>query len=212
VRIILLYNSISLLLLQLLWSLRSFLAFGCASIFLLTLLEVPYNILVTLFTQLGRLIGKVTQKYKRCNYSFIPIILRQEGDFFNLWQFWYLKVKDMFITQTCNGAVSWTLWLKNEEREDKYLSFIWYTVNSKTNSVAFSPQANYTDWATATWRNLVPTFADRGVSHGQGGWSPTVVNLFSRSEPLLLFQVASHLSSQGLSGPRSRPTAAQKIW
>jgi hypothetical protein len=39
-----------------------------------------------------------------------------------------------------------------------------------TNSVAFSPQANYTDWATATCqRKLVPTFADRRVSHGQRG-------------------------------------------
>jgi hypothetical protein len=49
---------------------------------------------------------------------------------------------------------------------------------NKTNSVAFSPQANYTDWTTAIcWRNLVQTFADRGVSHGEHGGSPTVVNL-----------------------------------
>jgi hypothetical protein len=35
-----------------------------------------------------------------------------------------------------------------------------------------------TDWATATcWRNLMPTFVDRGVSRGQRGVSPTVVNL-----------------------------------
>jgi hypothetical protein len=48
----------------------------------------------------------------------------------------------------------------------------------KTNSVTFSPQVNYTDWATATcWRNLVPTFADRGMSRGQRGGSPTAVNL-----------------------------------
>jgi hypothetical protein len=48
----------------------------------------------------------------------------------------------------------------------------------QTNSVAFSPQANYTNGATATcWRNLVQTFADRKVSHGQHGGSPTVVNL-----------------------------------
>jgi hypothetical protein len=47
-----------------------------------------------------------------------------------------------------------------------------------TNSVALSPRANYTDWSTATcWRNLVSTFADRGVSRGQRGGSPTVVNL-----------------------------------
>jgi hypothetical protein len=84
----------------------------------------------------------------------------------------------------------------------------------KTNSVAISPQANSTDWATGTCRrNLVPTFVDRGVSRGQRGGSPTVVNLqFSKPEPLLFFQVAPHLSSQGLSGPRSRPTATQKMW
>jgi hypothetical protein len=48
----------------------------------------------------------------------------------------------------------------------------------QTNSVALSPQANYTDWAIATCRrNLVPTFVDRGVSRSQRGGSPTVVNL-----------------------------------
>jgi hypothetical protein len=45
------------------------------------------------------------------------------------------------------------------------------------NSVAFSPQANYTDWATDTcWRILVPSFADSGVSRGQRGGSLAVVN------------------------------------
>jgi hypothetical protein len=48
----------------------------------------------------------------------------------------------------------------------------------QTNSVALSPRTNYTDWATTTCRrNLVPTFPDRGVSRGQRGGSPTVVNL-----------------------------------
>jgi hypothetical protein len=38
--------------------------------------------------------------------------------------------------------------------------------------VAFSPQANYTDWTTAIcWRNLLPTFADGGMSRGQRGGS-----------------------------------------
>jgi hypothetical protein len=46
------------------------------------------------------------------------------------------------------------------------------------NSVALSPRANYTDWSTATcWRNIVSTFVDRGVSRGQRGGSPMVVNL-----------------------------------
>jgi hypothetical protein len=50
--------------------------------------------------------------------------------------------------------------------------------NKQTNSVALSPRANYTDWATAPcWWILVPTFVDRGVSRGQRGGSPTVVNL-----------------------------------
>jgi hypothetical protein len=44
--------------------------------------------------------------------------------------------------------------------------------------VVLSPQANYTDRTTVTCRrNLVPTFADRGVSRSQRGGSPTVVNL-----------------------------------
>jgi hypothetical protein len=59
----------------------------------------------------------------------------------------------------------------------------WTTVrdtlhHKQTNSVVLSPQANYTDWATATCRlNLVPTFVDRGVSLGQRGGSLMVVNL-----------------------------------
>jgi hypothetical protein len=52
------------------------------------------------------------------------------------------------------------------------------TKQNKTNSVAVSPRAKYTDWAIATCRrNLVPTFVDRGLSHGQRGGSPTVANL-----------------------------------
>jgi hypothetical protein len=43
----------------------------------------------------------------------------------------------------------------------------------QTNSVALSPQANYTDWGTATCgRNLVPFFEDRGMSCGQCRGSP----------------------------------------
>jgi hypothetical protein len=50
--------------------------------------------------------------------------------------------------------------------------------SKQTNFVALSPRANYTDWSTATCRrNLVPTFVDRGVSSGQRGGYPTVVNL-----------------------------------
>jgi hypothetical protein len=76
----------------------------------------------------------------------------------------------------------------------------------KTNSVAFSPQGNYTDWATATGRRIfVPKFVDRAVSRGQRGETPTAVNLsfldWSRYFP---FQVAPHLSSHSDTTKNSR--------
>jgi hypothetical protein len=61
--------------------------------------------------------------------------------------------------------------------------------NNNKNSLALSPQANCTEWATATWRNLVPTFVDRGVSRGQRGGSPTVVILsFLNRSPYFSFK------------------------
>jgi hypothetical protein len=60
-------------------------------------------------------------------------------------------------------------------------------IKNKQTPWPFSPQANYTDLATATWRNLVSTFVDRGMSRGQRGGSPTVVNLFSVSSTLNLY-------------------------
>jgi hypothetical protein len=42
--------------------------------------------------------------------------------------------------------------------------------------MAFSLQANYANWATAaSWRILVPTFADRRMSHGQRNGSPRLL-------------------------------------
>jgi hypothetical protein len=65
-------------------------------------------------------------------------------------------------------SLSWRGWKENR-----------YSATAiKTKSVVLSPQANYTDWATATCRrNSVPTFVDRGLSHCQRGGSPTVVNV-----------------------------------
>jgi hypothetical protein len=84
----------------------------------------------------------------------------------------------------------------------------------KKHSVAFSPQANYTDWVTATcWRNLVPTFVDRGVSCGQRGGSPTAVNIsFLERSRYFFFQVAPHLSSQELSGPQTATYTFVTLW
>jgi hypothetical protein len=59
-----------------------------------------------------------------------------------------------------------------------FVNYVDCTPNKQTNSVALNPQANYTNWSTATCRrNLVSTFVDRGVSCGQRGESPTVVDL-----------------------------------
>jgi hypothetical protein len=59
-----------------------------------------------------------------------------------------------------------------------YMMTVVYVKSWLTDFVALSPQANYTNWATAaSWRNLVPTFVDRGVLCGQCGRSPMVVNL-----------------------------------
>jgi hypothetical protein len=96
-----------------------------------------------------------------------------------------------------------------------------FTTNEKqTNSVALSPQANYTAWATATCRrNLVPTFADRGMSRGQRGGYPTVVNLsfldrssyfLSSSSSFILTMTEwapfqTHCYSENLVAPRIEP-------
>jgi hypothetical protein len=65
--------------------------------------------------------------------------------------------------------------------------------------VAFSPEANYTDWSTAACRrNLVPTFGESWVSRDQRDGSPTAVNIsFLDRGRYFFFQIAPHLSSRG---------------
>jgi hypothetical protein len=62
-------------------------------------------------------------------------------------------------------------------------------------------------------RILVPTFADRGVSRGQRGGSPTAVNLsfLDRNRYCFLSSSSSFMLTR-LSGPRSRPTDTQENW
>jgi hypothetical protein len=136
-----------------------------------------------------------------------------------MWDLWWTKHRGKCSLSTCpsfhqllhtdlhpsSGAVTLAQTVANMAQS--------HPIQKKT-SVTFGPQANYIDSATATcWRNLVPTFADRGVLRGQRGGSSTVVNLsFLDRSRYFFFQVAPHLSSQRLSGPRSRPNATQKIW
>jgi hypothetical protein len=82
--------------------------------------------------------------------------------------YWSLACEVIFIIVCCMFVVC-TVWM---------YSIVDLCTLCKLNSVALSPQANYTDWATATCRrNLVSSSADRGVSRGQRGGTPTVVNL-----------------------------------
>jgi hypothetical protein len=69
--------------------------------------------------------------------------------------------------------------------------------------MAYSPQANYTDWSITTGqRILVATFADKGVSHGQCGRTHMAINLIFLDQSLhFFFQVAPHLCSQGWVNP-----------
>jgi hypothetical protein len=78
---------------------------------------------------------------------------------------------------------------------------------TKQKLVAFSPQANYSDWATATGQLiLVPAFVDRGMSFSKRGGSPTVVNLsFLDRSRYFFFQVAPHLSLRGWVNPVTDP-------
>jgi hypothetical protein len=76
----------------------------------------------------------------------------------------------------CDDFAYVTMHMKNVQLCPTCEDWVKFTHNK--NSVALSPQANYTDWATTTFRrNLVSTVADRGVSRGQRGWSLTAVNL-----------------------------------
>jgi hypothetical protein len=72
---------------------------------------------------------------------------------------------------------------------------------------SFSPQAKYTDRATATCRaKLVRTFADRACCVVRAT-DPTAVNLdFLDSKPLVFISSSSSIILKRLSGPRSRPT------
>jgi hypothetical protein len=87
-------------------------------------------------------------------------------------------------------------------------------INKKQTPRSFSPQANLTDWATATGRLIsVPTFVVRGVLCGQRGGAPVVVDIsFLDRGRYFFYQVSPYLSPQVLSEPRSRPIATQKVW
>jgi hypothetical protein len=76
-------------------------------------------------------------------------------------------------------GVKWTARkFENRTRDHLLLTGALTQQHQKRNSMAFSPQANYADWTTATGRRiLVATFADRGVSRDHRSGTPAAVNL-----------------------------------
>jgi hypothetical protein len=88
-----------------------------------------------------------------------------------------------------------------------------YSTNQQTPWPSVRKRTIPTERSSLVGKILVPTFADGELSFGQRGGSRTVINLsFLDPSCYFFFQVAPHLSSQGLSGPRSRSTGTQKIW
>src|SRR5215510_803473 len=74
-----------------------------------------------------------------------------------------------------------------------------------------SPRTNYTDKSgRRRSAKLVPTFADKGCHVVSATGPHGRYSLFSRPEPLLLYSSSSSVNLTRLSGPRSRPTTAQK--
>jgi hypothetical protein len=69
-----------------------------------------------------------------------------------------------------------------------------------------SPQANYTDRATAACRRRDCQLLRIKSARSQRDGSLRPYSRFSRQEQLLFYQVAPQLYSTRLSGPRSRPT------
>jgi hypothetical protein len=100
------------------------------------------------------------------------------------------------------------------------------TKQKQTNSIAFSPQVKYTNWAMATsQRILAPTFVDRWVSRGQRGRTPTAVKLsfldrsryFSSKYLLVYADEAEYLQllrKSSSAGNRTRDPCAcsQELW
>jgi hypothetical protein len=90
---------------------------------------------------------------------------------------WFQTLKMEVIYSSETSVHIRTTWYHiSKDSQEIWNNFSTKEQKTKTNSVALSPRANYTDWAaTNCRRNLVPAFVDRGVSHGQRGGSPMVV-------------------------------------
>jgi hypothetical protein len=83
---------------------------------------------------------------------------------------------------------------------------------NQTNSMTFSPQANYTERPHLSAK-LMPTISGRGVSRGQCNAPPHGRQSWDyRPEAPLFHSSGSSVIFMRLSGTCSRPAVSQKIW
>jgi hypothetical protein len=94
-----------------------------------------------------------------------------------------------------------------------YLIIISGKQTTNKNSMAFSPQANYADWAASDcrWSFCQLLWVEGCLMFSTVG-SHCHWFRFSRSGPLLSHSNSSSVIVTRLSGSRSRPTTSQKIW
>jgi hypothetical protein len=98
--------------------------------------------------------------------------------------------------------------------------YFWYSqeiiimpINLKAKLCGFSPQANYTDQATAACRrNCWQLLRIEGVAWSTQRIPTAVISFFYTPELILFHSTSSSVILTRLSGPRSRPTTSQKIW
>jgi hypothetical protein len=128
--------------------------------------------------------SRIVSVFKSCELDFSRLLMLLLGSEFLLFWKWRRQVPPKRrYSQHVHGVIyQETAFFHIHRREhlDPYipvLIYLYFYSTAITNTVAFSPQANYTNWATATCRrNLMPTCADRRVSRGQSSGSSTVVN------------------------------------
>jgi hypothetical protein len=107
---------------------------------------------------------------------------------------------------TQGDCVRWGVTWFIHRRENRWLH------DKITKLRGLSPQANYSDRATAIVGDVSANFCGYSVLGGQLDGSLRPYSQFSRPESLLFLPSSSSVVLTRLSGPRSRPTTSQKIW
>ena len=95
-----------------------------------------------------------------------------------------------------------------------YMEVQYFFINNGNNKTPWPWSASelYRQSGRRRSANLVPTFADRGVSRGQRNGSPRPLISVFWTGAATFYSSSSSIDLTRLSRPRSRPTTTQKIW